>query len=515
MKNKILIYLLIPSCIFLALLSCNEDKFLEVLPKGVVVAKTTTDFRKLLDDADNERYQYSLTQTAGMVDVLSDDVSLDSTNWDDWTSTRIHFQELFTFKEYVWLYDGLKDDNNWKMPYYIGSLISVMLTEIEKVTDNPELKAQLIAEAKVHRAYAYLALINGYAKAYDPTTASTDLGVPIVTEPAALPSLERNTIQEVYDFILKDLTEAVPDLPDDVDQYKHRPTKTAAYAILARTYLYMGDYEKALTNANNSLQIRDFLYDLNYEYDTTGYYKGTAYPYYTKINKISRTTDQEMLLNKTTIKGIRSYQYMFVDTTTFNQIYPGYSRNGAEYENYDLRRTLWFYGWNSTCTSKISNYAYNFRYYGNYPTYRYGIDGTKSDGAYNISVTTCEMYLTRAECNARLGYLQEALNDINTLALKRYRIGTYEEVTLASLGNSQEAVLDAVLKERRRELYGKELRLYDIKRLHIPMTHYLGSLKITVPADDPRFVLPIFYKYIETNPELEDNDRSISGVTYE
>ena len=89
------------------------------------------------------------------------------------------------------------------------------------------------------------------------------------------------------------------------------------------------------------------------------------------------------------------------------------------------------------------------------------------------------------------------------------------DITLTDLGNNQEAVIDAVLKERRRELYGKELRLFDIKRLHLPMTHYLSSLKINVPADDPRLILPIWPGYIEMNLELEENDRTTSGVTYE
>ncbi len=509
MKNKILKYTQLLLLLLFILPGCNkEEEFLSILPKGIAIAKTTSDFRKLLDAADNDKgYTHSLSQTIAMVDVLTDDVSIDSTYWSRWTSTKMHFQGLFTFDEYVWNYEGLKDDFNWKSPYYVGSLTSIILEEIEKLEDD-DIKAQLIAETKVHRAYAYLALVNCYAKAYDPATASTDLGVPIVTKPATLPSLERRSIQEVYEFILNDLLEAVDDLPDDVDRYTHRPTKTSTYAILARTYLYMGDYENALFYADKSLQIHDFLYDLNTQYSGD-------YPYYTAITKTSRMFDEEILLHKTTPKAIYTYTYMYIDTTTFNQIYPGYDRSGTDYINYDLRRTLWFSGWNTTTTSKLSSNGYSFIYYGNHPSYRYGTDGANSNSAYNTPVTSPEMYLTRAECNARLGHLQDALDDINLLAAKRYKTGTYTDITLTDLGNNQEAVIDAVLKERRRELYGKELRLFDIKRLHLPMTHYLSSLKINVPADDPRLILPIWPGYIEMNLELEENDRTTSGVTYE
>ncbi len=354
MKNKKLKPILISIILLFVLIACNESKFLDVYPKGVVIAKTASDFRKLLDDSENQSLQYSLSQSVGMLDVLSDDVSIDSTVWNSWTTTQMHFQELYTFKDYVWVQDGLKNDFNWNKNYYISSVIASILLEIEKVTDNEELKNQLIAEAKVHRAYAYFMLVNCYATAYDPETASTDLGVPIVTQPAALPSLERKTVQEVYDFILSDLTEeSIANLPDDVDQYKHRPTKVSAYAILARVYLYMGDYENALFYANKSLAIRNFLYDFNTQY--TG-----DYPYYSKIAQISLMNDEEMLLYKTTPRNsplLRSYSYMIIDSSSFNKIYSGYSFDGTNYENYDLRRTLWFYGWNSTTvrmTTKIS-----------------------------------------------------------------------------------------------------------------------------------------------------------------
>lgn len=484
--------------------ACNETEFLDELPVGISVAKTTSDFRKLLDAVDNERFPHSFSQSTAYLDVMTDDVSVDSTDWASWTFNRLHFQELFTFSDYIWIYNGLGDDPNWKPSYYIASLSSTILEEIAKLTDNETLKKQLIAETKVHRAYAYLSLINTYAKAYDPATASTDLGVPIVTDPSALPSLARNSVQEVYDFLLNDLNEAIEDLPDDVSMFNHRPSKTAAYAVLARAYLYMGNYEKALENANKSLEIHDFLYDLN-----TQFTEGV--PYHENITPISRTQDQEILLHKTTSKFLFSRSYMIIDTTGFDAIYPGYTKTDTIYDNHDLRRTLWFRGWDETTTYKVDNNAYHFVYYGNHPTYRYGLDNTNSDAANNIPLTTGEMYLTRAEANARLGNLGQALADVNSVAEKRFKTGTYIGPNLTD----QNAVINAVLEERRRELYGKDLRLFDIKRLRLPVVHYLGQTKISVPADDPRFIHPIWDEYIDINPEIEQNDRSVSGVVIE
>ncbi len=503
-KISTLLFMSISYLLLLMLSGCNEKKFLDVLPRGTVIAKTANDFRALLDAADNEKFQYSLTQTGGMADILSDDVSLDSASWNLWQNQLGHFRGLFTFENVVWDNDQLEEDRNWKIPYYINSTTTIVLEEIEKVTDNIALKNQLIAEAKVHRAYAYLTLVNTYAKAYNPATASTDPGVPIITKPAELPPLIRNSVGEVYEYILNDLLSAIESLPENADNYKHRPTKVSAYAILARTYLYMGDFENARLYSDKSLQIHNFLYDFNTEF--TG-----AYPYYNKFNGLSHNTDQEIILHKTSIKGLRTYQYMIIDPGSFNEIYPGYTLNGTTYTNNDLRRTLWFYGWNASVNSLSFPYL---KYYGNFPTYRYKVDGNLSDAAYNQPITTGEMFVTRAEANARLGNLQAALDDINTLAEKRHKTGTYVQLTLAGLGNNQENVIEESLNERRRELYGKDLRLFDIKRLHMPVIHYLGSMKISVPADDPRLVLPILPGYIERNQELLQNDRSISGVTY-
>ena len=115
--------------------------------------------------------------------------------------------------------------------------------------------------------------------------------------------------------------------------------------------------------------------------------------------------------------------------------------------------------------------------------------------------------MIRAECNARLNNLQKAVDDINLVRTKRYKTGTYTAMTLADLGSNAANVLKEVLLERRRELYGQELRLFDIKRLHLPVTHYLNSRRLDLPADDPKMVWPIFTKYIELNPELEQNTR--------
>jgi len=322
------------------LISC-EKEFLEVLPRGQVIAKTTADFRKLLDYVDNSRYSYSLSLTMSFVDLLTDNVYFDSTKWNTYSTTTEHIKNLYVFKNTIWTYEAptFTNEVNWNNQYYIVSLCSSILSEIVKATDNLTLQKQLIAETKVHRAYAYLLLVNLYAPHYSEANAANTKGVPIINSPASLPPLVRSSVKDVYSLIVSELESAIPDLPDDVNQFKHRPAKVSAYAILARTYLYMGNYAKAYEYANKALLIRSYLYDYN------TIYTGTV-DFYSNLVGLSRNTDEETLLWKAYAKNANTTTtntYNILDTMTFNKLYPDFTRNpDGTYGTKDLRRTLKF-----------------------------------------------------------------------------------------------------------------------------------------------------------------------------
>jgi tetratricopeptide (TPR) repeat protein len=442
----------------------------------------------------------------------------------NYTTTREFVKNLFTFEADIWTYIDpnimSQNDKNWNNAYYVSGLASDILMELPRATDNPELQKQLIAEAKVHRAYVYLGLVNLYAKHYDPTTAATDLGVPIIKNPSSLPALIRRPVKEVYEFIIKELLEAEPDLPEDVDGfYKHRPSKVSVYAILARAYLYMGDYENALKYSDMVLKISDYLYD--YNTITTAPIPVNQGNQYLQLVGISRTNDQEMLLHKVGAK-VASNTFMFMNLSGFNELYADYDTThvyttsggnrimNIRYHCKDLRRLLRFDAMTSAGVITKTRIAYTWD---SWSYTRYKAD--PASGNYgSIGLATPEQYLIRAECNARAGNLQKAIGDVNAIRRKRYLSDGYADLTLADYGNNQQKVLERVLLERRRELYGKELRLFDIKRLHLPVTHYLSSTRIDIPAGDPRLIWPIYPVYIEANSELEPNDRSQSGVTY-
>ncbi len=120
---------------------------------------------------------------------------------------------------------------------------------------------QYYAEAKFIRALCYFYLVNLYAQPYSFTADASHAGVPLILDAVtdgqgALSSannVKRNTVKEVYDQMIADLTDASNNLPityNDIYQDRARATKAAADGLLARVYLYKGDWANANARAD-------------------------------------------------------------------------------------------------------------------------------------------------------------------------------------------------------------------------------------------------------------------------
>ena len=114
---------------------------------------------------------------------------------------------------------------------------------ISKMAEAPiadeEKKARLIAEAKFLRAFYYFELVKNFG------------GVPIVETfamPEEIQGITRNTVEEVYAFIEKDLKEAAALLPkrsSQSDSEVGRATRGAALGFLGKAYVYQSKWTEA------------------------------------------------------------------------------------------------------------------------------------------------------------------------------------------------------------------------------------------------------------------------------
>lgn len=128
--------------------------------------------------------------------------------------------------------------------YWIGQWQAVnrcnqVITNVPAIEMDATLKNRLIAEAKMLRAYFYFNLVRIYG------------GVPIYDGLQANYNIPRNSVNEVYDFIISDLTSAAAVLPQAYGAADlGRVTKGAALGLLSKVYLYKKDWQKAYDTSN-------------------------------------------------------------------------------------------------------------------------------------------------------------------------------------------------------------------------------------------------------------------------
>jgi hypothetical protein len=186
-------------------------------------------------------------------------------------------------------------------------------------------KARLIAESKFLRAYYYFRLNQVWK------------GVPIYTEPLKYDQFTkaRSTEQEVWDLVIKDLSDAIADanLPTKYAKGNAnfgRATKAAAYALRGKVYLYMNKWTEA---ANDFAQVQ-----------TAGH---TLFADYKNLFKEINEQADEMIfsLQNTGIVNLGSTTQFFCGTrSAFGSNWNTYlvSPNGVDlFENIDGSKFSW------------------------------------------------------------------------------------------------------------------------------------------------------------------------------
>lgn len=129
--------------------------------------------------------------------------------------------------------------------------------EVISIASQSESGGVALGIAKAFRAMCYLDMARMYdplpAKAPDRPSYESELEavkgltVPIVREGSTLEQLENNpraTREEMFNFILSDLTDAESLLADYQPASKTMPSQAVVYGLLARTYLWLGGFEE-------------------------------------------------------------------------------------------------------------------------------------------------------------------------------------------------------------------------------------------------------------------------------
>lgn len=378
-----------------------------------------------------------------------------------------------------WDYNESATSSIWTYANYTIARANNVINNLEG-KESKEVTAQQInntkAEALFMRALSFFDLVITYAQPY--TYAPESLGVPVVlvTE-NGLPA--RNTVKEVYDQILADLTTAESIMSDGyarqgITDAAAAVTKPAIQALLSRVYLYMGDWQNSADYATKVIN--------------NGKYKLAEGDKYKEMFTANVAPEGGEIIFE--VYGSNKNEYW--DGSGWEGI--SYITTGVDgsgdvsatkdlvdlYEDGDIRGEMFTTNENDYFTTKYA-----------------GKTGSGIPKENNIIVLRLsEMYLNRAEALYNGAHVAGATaqSDLETIAAKR-----------GSTAPSPSAT--SIFTERRKELAFEGHIAYDYARTKTSLvrTDYDGISNKDIPFPSEKWAMPIPKRETDANPNMQQN----------
>ena len=320
---------------------------------------------------------------------------------------------------------------------------------------------QLTGEAKFLRAFFYFYLVNYFG----------DVPLVLNTDYKTNTTLPKSLKEQVYAAMITDLTDAQLLLgPNYPTTERTRANNMAATALLARVYLYTGQWSKADLEATKV--INDSRYGLLTDLNTV-------------FLKNSNETIWQLQTVNTSTAGVNTWEgFSIVPTSpTATVLYKFYPNFMSAFELNDKRKTAW----TKSFTNTSGTIFYPLKY-----KVRTGTPVTE----YSMVIRFAELFLIRAEARAQQDKPNLAKADLTEI---RNRAGLLPLPLLMS----KPQILLAVEQERKLELFGEwGHRWFDLKRTNRAMD-VLTPIKTGLAITDLLYPLPL--AAINTNPNLVQN----------
>jgi hypothetical protein len=307
-------------------------------------------------------------------------------------------------------------NNSYKQIHEANAIIEGVTNSVSLPEAN---RTQLKGEALFIRGMIHFYLMNLYG----------DIPYIKTTDFEQNSHVSRMQVNLVYDNVIADLTEAATMLPEAyVTAERVRPNRFAAKALLARVYLYKGDYAAASNEASAVIN-------------------SSLYVWETDLNKVflkaSTTTIWQFMPNATGMNTLEGTSYIFnAGPPSSIALKPAFIN---AFEANDQRLVKWVRA--VTNGSNTWYHAYKYKQ----PT------TTASSLEYSVVLRLAEQYLIRAEARARQGELTNAKSDLNLI---RNTAGLPNTTAV-----TETDIIADVMNQRRFELfteYGH--RFFDLKR---------------------------------------------------
>lgn len=549
MLKKINLLLLVIAIITMT--SCSED-FLETKPTDAIASAdalaTADNMSLILNGLHRLLYAQSQTLLSGGTSQragnhywipLGDNLAggvihsapANNLGWQNDTRWISHNQETSLTSEHLW----------YQRYHIIASTNAIINKAAEGTIPEDARFNEILGQSHAYRAYAYLSLVQHYAKGYLIGTPATDPGVPLLfVSEAPFTSEPRSSVQAIYDQCMLDVDTAI----NYFESASARPTGTAdaksqlnidvAYGLKARIALNSGDWRTAADAAVIARQNYPIM-------DEGDYYAGFNTTLLPEVIWGSNVIGTETTF-------FRSYFYLMCNTFNGSQV-----RNNpkiidkrlyAQIPDTDYRQGLFLKeapnsnssasngegGWDNNTNPLYTTeeefeaeierlesvYGWTSRH--NSHPYMHVKMKQKTPGGIDpddiILMRSSEMYLIEAEAEAMLGNVTAAQNALRPIGEERdssYDVTVY---------NTQASLMEHIKFQRGLELWGEGFLYTDKIRWDEGIDHaanggsgasevlYNDGFKQDKPSVNSEWVFKIPQAEMDANPNLGPSDQN-------
>lgn len=456
-KEIFLKFIILVVCLLMAVLSMYScDDFVEVdLPNSQLTAKGVFEEKATAEAALTDIY--SKIRDGGLLTGSANGLSHLLGNYADeldyYGSSQNEIAE-FHKNSLIATNTNVKRlwDNSYNQIYAANAVIEAVGHSVNLTADD---RAQLKGEALFVRALIHFYLANIYG----------DIPYVTTTDYVQNQRVSRIPIADIYNSIRTDLEESVQLISENyISANRTRPNKYVVQALLARVNLYAGLWSKAAAEATLLINKTNLFI--------------TAQDLDKIFLKESKSTIWQLAPKTSSGNALESGTFNFiVGPPPISALSNDFM---SAFVTGDQRKMHWV-----KAVSKGSSTWYH--------SYKYKYANTTSSFEYSIIFRIGEMYLIRAEARAHLGDLSGAKEDLNVIR------------SIAGLENTaaltQDEILDAILRERRLELFTEfGHRFFDLKRFN----RIQSVLSVVKPGWDAHEALfPIPEAELNLNPNLQ------------
>lgn len=406
------------------------DNYIDVMPKGQRIPTTLADYEALL------RNEYSANYIYGTQDqYLINDRFIGQNNCrnvDNLNTANYMWKEDRDRTELNASTEGVFDNG-----YGIIGICNTIIEEVPSATQATQAeKDEVMAYAYAIRAFILFHIVNYYADAYTPDKAATTPGIPLIYSGALDAPWHQGTVKEVYDQIISDFSTAIElGIPETSMTVIH-PSRAAVEAGLARVYLSMRDYDAALTHAEAALSRNDRLFDW--------------LSYYNK--NLSRIENPDDYTRITSPMAHTSVENLWFCSGNGNPNFPSSDidiseERASRFEEGDMKFLVRFKKYQSATD-----------------TYYRGM----LTGYYNLAgIATPEVYLIKAECQARKGQISDAMTTLDKVRASRIHPDCFQ----SSTASTEAQAIELIRRTKDNEMINTLIPFLDQKRYNAEGTY--------------------------------------------